>query len=49
MGSISDADLYANTYRSIFASETDPVLLKYKDDIKDFGYMSDDVWIYQYT
>ena len=42
LNSITGPDIYCNEDMKIFANETDPVLRKYKDYIKDFGYMSND-------
>jgi hypothetical protein len=37
---ITGPDIYCNEDMLIIANKTDPVLLKYKDYIKDFAYMS---------
>ena len=37
------SDIYGTMRLGIYTWKTDPVLLKYKDDIKDFGYLSDEV------
>ena len=43
---LSNCDIEMYSFRSLNATEVDPVLLKYKDSIKDFGYQS--AWIEQY-
>ena len=37
---IESADLILDKYMGVNPKKTDPILKKYKDDIKDFGYMS---------
>jgi len=37
---VESADLIFDRYMGVDPKKTDPVLLKYKDDILDFGYMS---------
>ena len=37
---IESADLILDKYMGVDPKQTDPILQKYEDDIKDFGYMS---------
>ena len=44
---VESADLMLDRYMGVDPKKTDPILLKYKNDIEDFGYMSSVLEHYQ--
>ena len=47
MHTVAGVDLYISHNNAVNATEIDPVLLKYIDDIKDFAYETSEVVKYQ--